>query len=205
MIVKVCGMRDPDNIRAVAKAGAEWMGFIFYPHSSRYFDRQSIPLIGDVSRVGVFVNEKPGQILKISKKFGLDYIQLHGHEPVEVCRSLRQEGYSIIKAVSISTVEDIACTEKYAGEVDYFLFDTKCKGYGGSGSRFDWSVLEYYQGKTPFLLSGGISPDSITDLGKFHHPCWVGIDLNSGFETAPAYKDERLLKAFIHQFQSQFK
>ena len=188
MIVKVCGMRDPDNIRAVAEAGADWMGFIFYPRSPRCFDRASIPLPDAISRVG-----------------GLDYLQLHGKEPVDECRLLREAGYPVIKAISVSSAEDVHQAIPYEGEVDYFLFDTKCKGYGGSGRQFDWSVLESYQGETPFLLSGGISPGSITELEQFRHPLWAGIDLNSGFETAPANKDEQLLKLFIGQFKSQFK
>lgn len=205
MIVKVCGMRDPDNIRAVAEAGADWMGFIFYPRSPRCFDRASIPLPDAISRVGVFVNEKPERILAKAGEFGLDYLQLHGKEPVDECRLLREAGYPVIKAISVSSAEDVLQAIPYEGEVDYFLFDTKCKGYGGSGRQFDWSVLESYQGETPFLLCGGISPGSITELEQFRHPLWAGIDLNSGFETAPANKDEQLLKLFIGQFKSQFK
>lgn len=205
MIVKVCGMRDPDNIRAVAATGVDWMGFIFYPRSPRYFDQSSISLPGSIARIGVFVNEKPERILQTAGTFDLDYIQLHGNEPADVCGLLRKEGYPVIKAVSVSSADDIAGTAPYEGVVDYFLFDTKCKGFGGSGRPFDWSVLESYRGRTPFLLSGGISPGSLAELERFHHPRWAGIDLNSGFEIAPACKDEHLLKAFVHQFKSKFK
>ena len=81
--------------------------------------------------------------------------------------------------------------------MDYFLFDTKCAGYGGSGQRFDWNLLQSYQGETPFLLSGGIRPEMATDLQSFHHPRWAGIDLNSGFESAPGVKKAETLRSFL--------
>ena len=83
------------------------------------------------------------------------------------------------------TKEDFEKTREYEGRVDYFLFDTRCEGYGGSGKRFDWSILTEYKGETPFLLSGGIRPENAEAIRNFRHPRFAGIDLNSGFEIEP--------------------
>ena len=96
-----------------------------------------------------------------------------------------------------ATEEDLEATKPYEGLVDYFLFDTKGKSVGGNGEKFDWTVLDAYQGDTPFLLSGGIGPDDAERVKAFHHPKCIGIDLNSRFETAPAIKDINKLKEFI--------
>ena len=85
----------------------------------------------------------------------------------------------------------------------YFLFDTRCASYGGSGQAFDWSLLERYEGETPFLLSGGLRPESLDAIKAFHHPRLTGIDLNSGFESAPGIKDDQLLRTFIKQLKQQ--
>ena len=104
-----------------------------------------------------------------------------------------------IKAFQIATACDLEQTTNYEGRVDYFLFDTKCNSYGGSGKQFDWSVLEAYRGKTPFLLSGGIRPENAEAIRNFRHPRFAGIDLNSGFEIEPGLKDIDKLKNFIQQ------
>ena len=148
-------------------------------------------------RVGVFVNASQEEIMEVAQQYRLDYLQLHGHESPDFCYALQKRGYALIKAFSIATAEDLAHTADYADRVDYFLFDTKCAGYGGSGQRFDWNLLQSYQGETPFLLSGGIRPEMATDLQSFHHPRWAGIDLNSGFESAPGVKKAETLRSFL--------
>ena len=113
-----------------------------------------------------------------------------------------RRGYSLIKAFQISTACDLEQTTNYEGRVDYFLFDTKSNSYGGSGKQFDWSILEAYQGKTPFLLSGGIRPESAEAIRSFRHPLLAGIDLNSGFEIEPGRKDIEKLKEFLKEIQN---
>ena len=103
----------------------------------------------------------------------------------------------MIKAFNIATAADFALTEAYEGVANTFLFDTKGKSVGGNGKKFDWSVLSEYHGKTPFLLSGGIGPDDAERVNGFHHDKCIGIDLNSRFETAPAYKDIMELRRFL--------
>ena len=154
-----------------------------------------------VQKVGVFVNASLSRIRERVAAWQLDYIQLHGKESPELCREVQQTGLRDIKAFSLRTPDDLLATESYAACCDYFLFDTPCNGYGGSGKSFDWEMLTHYHGETPFLLSGGLKPESLDALLKFSHPRWAGIDLNSGFEQAPGLKDAAALSDFIDSFK----
>ena len=201
--VKVCGMRNADNIREVEMLGIDMMGFIFWPKSSRYVSKRPAYLPQKCKRVGVFVDEDMETIKKIADDYALDFIQLHGHEsPEQISHlSLLTPHSSLIKAFNIATKEDLDATVPYEGLVDYFLFDTKGKSVGGNGEKFDWRVLEAYNGDTPFLLSGGIGPDDAERVRSFHHPKCIGIDLNSKFEVLPALKDINKLKEFIKKIR----
>ena len=201
MIIKVCGMRDADNIREVEKLGIDWMGFIFWPKSSRYVSERPAYLPQKCKRVGVFVNATIDDIRQHIADYSLDIVQLHGHESTDSIRSLRSlcgDVISIIKAFNIATKEDLEATTSYEGLADYFLFDTKGPSVGGNGEKFDWSVLEVYNGDTPFLLSGGIGPDDTGRILDYHHPKCIGIDLNSRFEIEPGIKDITKLKTFLN-------
>ena len=241
-IIKVCGMRDADNIRAVEALGADWMGFIFWPGSKRYVARPSGYLPIKAKRVGVFVDASIDDILRHVIEYRLDVIQLHGHETPDYIQKLRAVFHAphhencncpackglatmplLIKAFSIATPRDLAATEAYAGLADYFLFDTKAAPVldaftsgspmakaapsppGGTGCQFDWSILDKYDGSTPFLLSGGIGANdaqrlrALRALDGFPIEQCVGIDLNSRFEVAPALKDINKLKEFIKE------
>ena len=195
MIIKVCGMREADNIREVETLGIDMMGFIFWPKSSRFVTQRPDYLPKRVKRVGVFVDEDPEQVKRLAVDYDLDYIQLHGQESPSYIFQLG--GLHIIKAFNISTAEDLLQAQPYEGIVDYFLFDAKGKSVGGNGEKFNWDVLSAYNGSTPFLLSGGIGLDDATNVKAFHHPKCIGIDLNSRFELAPGLKDVAKLKEFI--------
>ena len=197
MMVKVCGMRDAENIREVEALGIDLMGFIFWPKSSRYVSERPAYLPTNCKRVGVFVDEDIETVKRITEDYALDFIQLHGHESRAYCAQLK--GLKLIKAFNIATTEEFKQTEPYTGIVDYFLFDTKGKSVGGNGEKFDWSVLSAYDGETPFLLSGGIGPDDAGRVKTFRHPKCLGIDLNSRFEQAPGLKDIYKLKDFIKE------
>lgn len=204
-VCKVCGMRDPDNIRAVEQLGIDWMGFIFWPGSSRYVSEPPAYLPTQAQRVGVFVDATLEDIRAHVRDYGLQLVQLHGHESPAFCRSLRSvcgDTIATIKAFSIATAADLEATQAYEGTVDYFLFDTRSPLPGGSGQQFDWSILDAYDGTTPFLLSGGIGPDDLDRLRAFHHPRLLGFDLNSRFESAPALKDLSLLTPFLKALNS---
>lgn len=204
MIIKVCGMREPENIRAIEQAGADWMGFIFFPQSARYVSHRPEYLPEQCHRIGVFVNESSENILLKAQEFGLHHIQLHGRETPEQCRKLKATGLGVIKVFSIAQESDLQSAGCYEGVCDYFLFDTACSGYGGSGKPFNWNILQAYRGKTPFLLSGGLRPGSLSLLLQFKHEQWAGIDLNSGFETAPALKDAAAVHTFINQLKQKY-
>ena len=204
-LVKVCGMRDAENIREVEALGIDLMGFIFWPKSGRYVSERPAYLPTNCKRVGVFVDEDIETVKRIADDYALDYIQLHGHELADYCAQLR--GFKLIKAFNIATTEDFKQTEPYTGIVDYFLFDTKGKSVGGNGEKFDWSVLSAYDGNTPFLLSGGIGPDDAEVLTSHFSPLTskkcVGIDLNSRFEIAPGLKDINKLKEFLNALNNE--
>lgn len=223
MVIKVCGMRDAQNIREVSQLGVDMIGMIFYPKSPRYVEMQSshagiipdyvkedinIKSAKSPARVGVFVDDMVQNIVTRVVNYHLDYVQLHGNEPREMCENLRltldpdiRPGIKIIKAISVSDASDIQKYKEYVGAVDLFLFDTKCKTVGGSGQQFDWQVLEQYDGEIPFLLSGGIGPEDASRLHAFHHPKYIGIDLNSRFEIEPGVKDVEKLKEFLNEIQ----
>ena len=207
-------MRDADNIRDISALGVDMIGLIFYPPSPRYVQQFSsgagiipdyAPDMGKTPlRVGVFVDDMPQNIVTRVYNYKLDYIQLHGNEPRETLENLRatidpdiNPNIKIIKAISVSSAEDIKKYKEYVGAADLFLFDTKCKTVGGSGELFDWQVLQAYDGDVPFLLSGGIGPDDAERIKNFHHPKCIGIDLNSKFEIEPALKDVEKLKQFL--------
>ena len=204
LIIKVCGMRDSDNIREVEaivnqkeNLSVDWIGFIFSPRSPRYVKTKPAYMPSGTKRVGVFVNDTEESIIKHVDEFKLDFVQLHGAESPEFCTRLKKHGFHLIKAFPIVGPEDLIKTSDYEVMCDYFLFDTKCSTDGGSGRLFDWSVLSSYKGSTPFLLSGGLGEDVIAQLREFSHPQWCGIDLNSRFEKVPAIKDIDKIKYFL--------
>ena len=196
-MIKVCGMRDADNIQAVEQLGIDWMGMIFWPKSSRFVTDVPSYLPKQVRRVGVFVDASLEDIRQHVSDYQLDLIQLHGKETPAFAEALKP--LSVIKAFNIADAEDLKQTKAYEGIVDYFLFDTKGKVVGGNGEKFDWSVLSSYHGETPFLLSGGIGPDDVEAIKSFRHPKCIGIDLNSRFETEPGMKDIGALREFLSE------
>jgi len=201
MIVKVCGMRDAENIREVEALGVDWMGFVFHRTSPRFVGELPDYLPQRAKRVGVFVDETEEQIMETVQLFRLDMVQLHGHETPDFCNRIRSKGLKVIKAINVQNTFSTEEVSFYERACDYFLFDTKTLLPGGSGQKFDWSSLSAYRGTTPFLLSGGISPDDADRVEAFVHERCIGIDLNSRFETSPAYKDIHLLQSFIDKIK----
>lgn len=203
LIIKVCGMREGTNIREVESLGIDWLGFIFWPKSSRYVSMCPDYLPRNAKRAGVFVDEHLDSVKKRADDYALNLIQLHGSESPDYIRTLKNPSsctpltFSIIKAFNIATKDDLEQTKDYEGLVDYFLFDTKGTSVGGNGVQFDWDVLADYHGQTPFLLSGGIGPEDTERIRAFQHPQCIGIDLNSRFELSPGLKDVAALRRFL--------
>ncbi len=204
MLIKVCGMREPQNVADLLALQPNFMGMIFYPKSSRYVaEPQQIAQMTHATQtklVGVFVNEPFESIAQKVTDLQLDYVQLHGNETVDFARQVKALGVGVIRAVSVSSATDFGnISREYETIADYMLFDYKCSGYGGSGNKFDWSLLNLYTLNLPFLLSGGICADDALAINQINHPQFAGIDLNSKFETAPALKNVSLLSHFFAQ------
>ena len=220
MKIKVCGMRDGENIREVAALGVDYIGMIFWNGSPRNVtmvpthagiipDRASLSSLTShlsLQRVGVFVDEMPQNIITRVVNFQLDVVQMHGKESPTVIRNLRatldpdiRPGIQFWKAINVGCADDLKACEQYFDCIDAFVFDTRATVPGGSGQQFDWQLLDAYYGPVPFLLSGGIGPDDADRVKAFHHPQCIGIDLNSRFEKAPAVKDVDQLRSFLTQ------
>jgi len=190
--LKVCGMRDDDNILAVADVQPDYMGFIFYPQSPRFVgdDFQFLFQVpSSIKKVGVFVNASSEEMQRQVKRLRLDYLQLHGDESASQCEELKKSGFKVIKAFSVGDDFDFDVTKQYQPFVNFFLFDTKGKYYGGNARTFDWSILEKYDQKVPFFLSGGISPYNAADVEKLKDMNVHAVDVNSGVEINPGLKD----------------
>ncbi|MDP4206368.1 MAG: phosphoribosylanthranilate isomerase [Bacteroidota bacterium] len=200
--IKVCGMRNRENLDAVAALKPDFLGFIFYPRSPRYVVGKLTPddlasLDPAIQKTGVFVNETAEKVAEIVRKYHLDLVQLHGDETPETCKILQQQGIRIIKAFRIDHTIRRERILPYVDCADWFLFDTATAGFGGSGKKFDWSLLADLTFGKPFFLSGGIGPDDAAILKKMITPVPYALDLNSKFETEPGYKNAKQLEDFI--------
>ncbi len=202
MKLKICGMAHHDNILQVANLQPDYLGFIFYDKSPRFFNG-IIPKISDrIKKVGVFVNAPINEVLQNIKTHQLQAVQLHGNESVVFCEELKNmTSAEIIKVFSIKTDFNFNLLKAYESVVDFFLFDTKGDLPGGNGYAFNWNILNNYPSKTPYFLSGGIGLESVDELTSFFNQpaskyCHA-IDVNSKFEIAPGLKNNDLLTEFI--------
>lgn len=208
LLIKVCGMRDDKNIDSLMQLKPDFIGLIFYEKSPRYAgttptEAQARELQG-TRKVGVFVNQSQDFIVQTIKKYKLNAIQLHGSESPEFCKELKDNGIMVIKAFSIANAEDLKNINLYDNSVHLNLLDTKTVSIGGSGRKFDWTLLQNYSSKTPFLLSGGIDDTDIDEILAIENPLFAGIDLNSKFETEPAIKNIDKLERFFKKVR-QYK
>jgi phosphoribosylanthranilate isomerase len=195
--LKVCGIRDSENILNVAKLGPDYMGFIFYPQSKRFVGENFLvpkEFPTSIKRVGVFVNENYSEMMRLVEKYRLDLVQLHGGESVAVCRQIRSQGIGVIKVFSVDGAFDMESTRAIENDVDFFLFDTKTSGHGGSGKVFDWQLLKKYNQRVPFFLSGGISAENISEVKFLSGMNIHAVDVNSGVESSPGMKDIEKIK-----------
>jgi phosphoribosylanthranilate isomerase len=200
MKIKVCGLKYPGNIKAVAELAPDYVGFIYYGRSPRFVDDIAadtlINVPSSILKTGVFVDETQQEIQRLIDKFGFDAIQLHGNESPHFANSFKGK-VQVLKAFGLNDDFDFSLLDAYVNKVDYFLFDTKTDAHGGSGKTFNWDVLNKYKLDVPFFLSGGLSLDNLEQITKITHPQFYGVDLNSRFETAPGMKDiEKLKQAF---------
>lgn len=205
MKIKICGMKYPDNILEVGSLLPDYMGFIFWEKSARYFDGIIPELPKSIKKVGVFVDATSEEIVEKIEKYDLQAVQLHGDESVEFCKTLKKntpKGIDIIKVFSILDTFDFDLLKPFETGCDYFLFDTKGELPGGNGSTFDWKVLENYPSTKPFFLSGGIGINemsAVNEISKTNLPIYA-IDINSKFEIEPGLKNIELLNIIVERF-----
>ena len=219
-------MKYQDNITEVASLQPDYLGFIFYEKSTRYFNG-TIPEIPEtIKKVGVFVNATLEEIIEKINKYHLQAVQLHGNESPEFCKELKRFCHSaldaestkkneilnqvqhdntieIIKVFSIKDTFDFSVLKPFESVCDYYLFDTKGKLPGGNGYAFNWNVLKDYPSDKPYFLSGGIGLEETENLQDFlkteaSNKCYA-IDVNSKFEIEPGLKNIDLLKKFKSQ------
>jgi len=204
--LKICGMKYPENIIEVGSLLPDYMGFIFWEKSARYFDGEMPNLPKSIKKVGVFVNASVEEILEKIKSYDLQAVQLHGHESVEFCEILKKNAPNltvIIKVFSILDTFDFEELKPYENACDFFLFDTKGKLPGGNGTAFDWQVLKQYKSNKPFFLSGGIGMEeiiAIQEILKTNLPIYA-LDINSKFEIEPGLKNIELINSFKKNLQ----
>lgn len=202
--LKICGMKYPDNIKEVANLQPDYMGFIFWEPSPRFFEAEMPEIDKKIKKTGVFVNATTAFIKEKINRYQLRAVQLHGTEKPEDLAELTTAGVEIIKAFSIDQNFDFASLKPYDAVCDFYLFDTKGKLPGGNGYTFDWTILKNYRGSKPFFLSGGIGLDEageIKDVTDLDLPLYA-IDVNSKFEDRPGLKNTEKLTIFnkrIHQ------
>ena len=197
--IKICGMKFPENILEVGALLPDYMGFIFWEKSARYFDGIIPELPKSIKKTGVFVNASLQEILEKITTHDLQAVQLHGHESVEFCTELKAKIGSKIEIIKVFSVDenfDFEVLKSFETVCDFFLFDTKGKLPGGNGTTFDWEVLKNYPSTKPFFLSGGIGIEELTavkQILKTNLPIYA-IDINSKFEIEPGLKNIELCK-----------
>ena len=199
--LKVCGLTQLSQIQELISLNIDFLGFIFYEKSSRFvlnhLSLEDISKINHQGKVGVFVNETVEKIVEISEKANLNLVQLHGDENeifiLELRKSLKKE-IKLIKVFRVGETFNFQFSI-FNSLVDYFLFDTDSKAFGGTGKTFDWQILNEIEIPNPYFLSGGISLENIHQLSNIkHHP--FALDINSKFETEPGIKDLEKIKIF---------
>ena len=207
MKLKVCGMKYDYNIQKIAELKPDFLGYIFYEKSSRYFVGKIPRLPETVKKVGVFVNSPIEEVLSKVYEHDLNLIQLHGDESPEYCNELKKHSsedtlrkFEIIKVFSVGNNFDFSLIKDYEDVSNYFLFDTKGKLPGGNGFSFDWQVMKNYPSTKPYFLSGGIGMEQSNALKEFFKMpeskyCFA-IDVNSRFEIEPGLKAEDLVREF---------
>ncbi|MEO1135084.1 MAG: phosphoribosylanthranilate isomerase [Pseudomonadota bacterium] len=214
-LVKICGLKDAGSAIAAARAGADFLGFVFFRKSPRFITAETAEeIILDLKQasfdegfsvpglVGLFVDAGEKELSEAAPL--LTHFQFHGHESPERCRELGEEfGVEVIKAIPVSGAQDIAKAADYQNAADILLFDGKpppgASRPGGNAALFDWTVLEDYTGEAPYLVAGGLTRDNVASSIKAQkgRASFLGVDVSSGVETAPGKKDEGLIKSFI--------
>jgi len=204
LIVKICGIKTLPILEAAINAGADMVGFVHFHRSPRHVDLEGLQLLisaarGRVETCVLLVNPDNSCVMEVAA-LSPDWIQLHGPETPHRVEAIRDEaGIAILKAIGIGSSEDVATVESFADAADRLLLDTKppkgAERPGGLGVAFDWTLLKALDPGLPFMLSGGLTPETVGQAIRAVRP--MGVDVSSGVETAPGEKDANLIRAFI--------
>ncbi len=197
-LVKICGITDTGDARVAADAGADAVGLVFAesPRRVRVEEarRISMALPESILRVGVFVDEEPAEVLRISREVGLDLAQLHGDETPEDVTVVREGGVKVMKALRVKSAASLAELDGY--EADLILLDAhSAKAWGGTGERFDWGVAKSVRGRDNIVVSGGLGPENVREAVEFFEP--YGVDASSSLEDEPGRKNGERVRRFV--------
>jgi phosphoribosylanthranilate isomerase len=205
LTVKICGLSTPDTLDAALQAGADMVGFVFFPPSPRHISLQTARELGRHAqgraiKVALTVDADDTTLANIMETLRPDILQLHGNESVARLRDIKQAfGVPLMKVLAVETPADLAPVAGFAAVADRILFDARApKGAtrpGGLGAVFDWHVLENLDLKLPFMVSGGLTADNVAEATRITRA--GGVDVSSGVERAPGIKDSELIRAFI--------
>jgi phosphoribosylanthranilate isomerase len=196
--VKVCGIKELEDARVAADAGADAIGLIFAESPRRVSVERAREIASALPegllKVGVFVDADPKEVLRIAREAGLDYAQLHGDEGPETVAEIRGGGLGVIKALRVRNAEALAAIERY--EADLFLLDAwSAKARGGTGTRFDWGVAKSLRGHDNILVSGGLDPENVREAIEYFKP--YGVDASSSLEDRPGKKNSERVRRFV--------
>ena len=204
--IKICGLSTPATVDVAVRAGADMVGFMFFPRSPRFVTNAvarelATQVSGDAIRTGVIVDASNTDIADILAEVPLDLLQLHGKEtPTRVAEIRKTFELPVMKVLAIAELSDLSAIDDYVDVADRFLFESKPpKGAdrpGGNAVTFDWALMQGVDLNQPWLLAGGLNLDNVAEALKISGA--RGVDLSSGVESAPGVKDEGLIRSFIH-------
>lgn len=205
LTVKICGLSTPETLDVALQAGADMVGFVFFPASPRHISLETARELGRQAKgravkVALTVDADDATLANIVETLRPDILQLHGRESVARLRDIKQAfGLPVMKAIPVERPEDLTTLAGYAAVADRILFDARApKGAtrpGGLGAVFDWHLLEKLDLRLPFLVSGGLNADNVADAVRITRA--GGVDVSSSVERAPGVKDPELIRAFI--------
>jgi phosphoribosylanthranilate isomerase len=205
LTVKICGLSTPETLDAALQAGADMVGFVFFPASPRHISLETARELGRQAKgraikVALTVDADDTTLANIVETLRPDILQLHGKESVARLRDIKQAfGVQLMKVLAVETAADLAPLAGYAAVADRILFDARApKGAtrpGGLGAVFDWHVLQNLDLKLPFMVSGGLTADNVAEAIRVTRA--GGVDVSSGVERAPGVKDPEMIRAFI--------
>lgn len=205
--VKICGLRTEEAIEAALEAGAAYVGLVFYPRSPRHVDLPTAARLANLARgrakiVALTVDADDSAFEGIISSVAPDMLQLHGAESVERVRAVRAKfGLLVLKAITIATAVDVESAQGYRTAADLILFDAKPpRGLpnalpGGNGAAFDWRLLDGVKDRFPFMLSGGLTPETVVEAVRITGA--KAVDVSSGVEIRPGEKDPALIRRFL--------